>query len=155
MINKPCIKKYRLVLSSTHCHLLYGRCLFYLQYLIRNILIFFQSSYNVYSLLLQNTQFKSQSCHRNLNCILGLLEEGKEYIIIMAVWADVSRKEEHSTTLTESSIIYILYIWHAVVKQQFSSFRAFAAQHARMHTHKHTLNLALLISHCILFLYND
>ena len=121
----------------------------------RYILIFFQSLYNVYSLLLQNTQFKSQSCHRNLNCILGLLEEGKEYIIIMAVWADVSRKEEHSTTLTESSIIYILYIWHAVVKQQFSSFRAFAAQHARMHTHKHTLNLALLISHCILFLYND
>ena len=93
MINKPCIKKYRLVLSSTHCHLLYGRCLFYLLYLIRKMVCrvksiysdFFQSSYNVYSLLLQNTQFKSQSCHRNLNCILGLLEEGKEYIIIMAV----------------------------------------------------------------------
>ena len=153
MINKPCIKKYWLVLSIKHYHPLYGRCLFYKQYSIRKI--FFTNVHTIYSALLQNTQFKSQSCHRNLNCILGLLEEGKEYIIIMAVWTDVSRKEAHSTTLTQSSIIYILYIWHAVVKQQFSSFRAFAAEHARMHTHKHTLNLALLISHCILFLYND
>ena len=153
MIIKPCIKKYWLVLSFKHCHQLYGRCLFYLEYSIRKI--FFTNFHTIYSVLLQNTQFKSQSCHRNLNCILGLLEEGKEYIIIMAVWTDVSRKEAHSTTLTQSSIIYILYIWHAVVKQQFSSFRAFAAEHARMHTHKYTLNLALLISHCILFLYYD
>ena len=46
---------------------------------------FFTNFHTIYSVLLQNTQFKSQSCHRNLNCILGLLEEGKEYIIIMAV----------------------------------------------------------------------
>ena len=153
MIHKPCIKKNWLFLSFKHCHQIYGRCLFYKQYSIRKI--FFTNFHKIYIVLLQNTQFKSQSCHGNLNCILGLLEEGKEYIIIMAVWTDVSRKEAHSTTLTQSSIIYILYIWHAVVKQQFSSFRAFAAEHARMHTHKHTLNLALLISHCILFLYND
>ena len=129
MINKPCIKKYWLVLSIKHYHPLYGRCLFYKQYSIRKI--FFTNVHTIYSALLQNTQFKSQSCHQNLNCILGLLEEGKEYIIIMAVWTDVSRKEAHSTTLTQSSIIYILYIYDMLLLS--SSFQAL--EHLQQNTH--------------------
>ena len=39
MINKPCIKKYWLVLSIKHYHPLYGRCLFYKQYSIRKIFL--------------------------------------------------------------------------------------------------------------------